>query len=212
MPAILKVAVLGANPGGEVWSINPVFRDLTAGPIPSSTQLNAMVTAINAIAISSGLLTYMATGTTVTGCRVESRDLTGTLHGLAEGNRGAPVVGTGSTPHPMQTSAVISLRTNVPGAKGRGRLYWPATGVGLAAGTLRINSAATNSFVLGAKTYLAAIKTAINGTLAGHELVVWSRTTATEALVTKLLAGDVPDTQRRRRDTQIESYSETPWP
>jgi hypothetical protein len=212
MPNIMKVSILGDNPGGEVWSINPCYHSVTADPVPTFSQMNTVATAINAIVLSAGVTSYFATSTRVTGVRIEHRNLDGSLNILFEQPRAVPVPGTGNTPHPMQTSAVVSLRTALPGATHRGRLYFPATAAPLVAGTMRFTAAGRDSFLLGTKTYLAAIKTALNATLTGYELVVWSRKNDSEALVNKLMVGDVPDVQRRRRDTQVEVYGEQSYP
>lgn len=44
---------------------------------------------------------------------------------------GAAIAGTGTSPHPSQTSVVASLRTTTPGRRGRGRIYLPATGAAM---------------------------------------------------------------------------------
>lgn len=211
MAGLLKVSILGANPGGEVWSVNPCFHSGTGDFPPTTTQLNTIATAINGITLSTSILTQMAQLTTVTGVRLEHRELSGALNVQFEAVRGAPVPGTGTTVHPMQTSAVVSLRTAGFGASSRGRLYWPTTSMTINPVNLRFAVSQRDSFLLGIKTYLTAIKTAINGTLIGYDLVVWSRKNAADSTVTKIMVGDVPDTQRRRRDTQIENYTETPW-
>jgi len=43
-------------------------------------------------------------------------------------------------------------------------------------------------------------------------LAVWSRTLATTLGVTRIQMGDVLDTQRRRRDSQVENYQELAFP
>jgi len=213
MAILLRVSVQGSLPGGEVWSVNPVYRLGTGGDVPATAlQCQQIVTAINAITVSSGVLTMMSTSTAITGCRVEARGLGGVLEALAEGQRGSAVAGSGATTHPYQTSLVTSLRTSTPGPSGRGRLYWPLTGGPLSATTLRVASGQVNTYLLGVKTYLSAIDTAIEATLGGAALAVWSRKTGAIHAVTSLQMGDVPDVQRRRRDQLIEGITATTYP
>lgn len=213
MAVLVRVSILGQMPSGEVWSVNPVYRLGTGLDVPATaTQLQAIVAAINAIAVPTGLLQAMSSSTNVSGCRVEARSMDGTLDAIAEGARAVPAVGTGLAPHPFQTSLVLSLRTTTPGPSGRGRLYWPGTGVNIAAATLRLNSGVPASVLSGAKTFLSAIETAVETTLGPASLAVWSRTTSSIHAVSSLQLGDVADTQRRRRDTLIEAVSVLPYP
>jgi hypothetical protein len=63
------------------------------------------------------------------------------------------------------------------------------------------------------KTYLSSVNGAITATVPGGELVVWSRKSGVALFnVTSIQMGDVLDTQRRRRDTLIESYQSVSYP
>lgn len=212
MANVLRISLQGTLPGGEVWSVNPVFHLLDTPPV-SSPQCLTVATAINGITWSAGITALMSTSTFVTGCRVEARfQIDGHLEAQADAPRAVTVPGTGATTHPLQTSAVASLRTDFPGAQGRGRLYFPATGASLGSGTARFSTSNMNSFVLGVKTLMAACTTAIQPTLGPNSLIVWSRTAGATHAVTQLRAGDVPDVQRRRRDQLVELYSPTSYP
>lgn len=207
MASLIRVSIQGALPGGEVWSVNPVFAPTV--PLSVSTdECLAIATAIDAVAVPAGVTAVMNGTTTVTGCRVEARNVDGTLEAVAEHLKTTPVAGTGATSHPYQTSLVLSLRTADSTARGKGRLYWPATGAQISATTLRMATAAQQAFVDGLNTYLGGIRTAIraNAGLTTATLVVWSRASSSTRVVLTLRAGDVLDTQRRRRDTLVESY------
>jgi hypothetical protein len=101
---------------------------------------------------------------------------------------------------------VFSLRTATAGGSGRGRLYWPATGIALSTTTMRVPAATVTAVLAAVESYLTSIKTAIDATLDGISLAVWSRTLESTANVTTIQMGDVVDTQRRRRDTLVETY------
>jgi len=214
MADLLRISYKGTMPSGEEWSINPVYAiggDFGA-PV-SSTQANTIAVAIAAIAVPTGLLAVMSSSCAVTGARVEARSLAGDLESIGEAVKGTPTPGTSTaTPQSFQTSMVISLRTATAGASGRRRLYWPATGAALTNATLRIPTASMATFLSASKTLLAGIQSAIDVTLDGVSLVVWSRTTTSTHNVTSLQIGDVLDVQRRRRDTAVETYSSTAYP
>lgn len=214
MARLIRVSIMGDMPGGEVWSVNPVFSvggDFGA-PV-SAAQANTIATAIDAITVSTGVTSVMAQNTRITGNRVEARAIDGTLESQAEHVRGAPVNGTvASAPKPFQTSIVSSLRTATPGPSGRGRLYWPATGINLGLASYRFDPTAQNTFLLGVKTYLSGIQAAIDVTFDGVALVVWSRSQLALRTVNSVQVGDVADTQRRRRDTLTENVLATPYP
>ena len=212
MADLVKVSITGTLPGGEVWSINPVWRINDAPQTVTAGECQAIVTAVNAIVIPTGFRNMLNTSTAVTGCRVEARQVTGELEALAEGTRATAVTGQGPDDHPYQTSIVLSLRSPLAGASGRGRLYIPATGVATVNTTLRPSAVNVTSYLAGAKGYLQAIQTALTVTVPDSILAVWSRTLGTTLGVTRIQMGDVLDTQRRRRDAQIENYQELTYP
>lgn len=205
MVLAIRLSILGAMPGGEVWSINPVWKsDDSVVDFPYSNAL-AIATAAANVFPTSDFLKVMDNETTITGARCEARTPSGELVALAEYMRSSPIPGEGIMPHPYQTSLVISLRTTTPGPRGRGRLYVPATGAALNGATLRFLGSAQTAFLTAANSYLEALNVAVTSTSALAELSVWSRTYATFAPVTKISVGDVLDVQRRRRDALTEN-------
>lgn len=213
MADLLRVSIKGDQPTGEVWSVNPVFSiggDFGA-PV-SAAQAMTIATAIDAITIASGVLAMFPSSTRIVGCRVEARKLDGTLESLAEHARGAPVGGSASSAGPLQTALVSSLRTTHPGPSGRGRLYWPAMGVPVGLSTYRPTPANMSTYSLGVKTYLSAIQAAVDVTLDGVALAVWSRKDLELYVVNSIQVGDILDTQRRRRDATIENYTVQTYP
>jgi hypothetical protein len=179
----------------------------------SPTQAQTIATAIAAIVVPSGLTAINASSVSFSGCRVEARKLDGTLESLAEAVKAIPTPGSVvSNAHTYQTAIVSSLRTGTPGASGRGRLYWPATGMALVTASLRPASATVTSALSAVKTYLSGIEAAIDATLDGVSLVVWSRSGNSTANVSSIQMGDVVDVQRRRRDTLVEGYQTLTYP
>lgn len=212
MAHLLRVSLLGVLPGGEEWSVNPCYQISDFGIATTPLQVQTVATAIAAVSAPSAMTTNWSTGTNYIGCRVEARKWTGELENQAEATRSSPGNGISATIHPFQTSMVQSLRTVVAGPSGRGRLYWPATGIALTATTYRPSTAAVSGALAAYSAHLAAIQTAIRVTFAGATLTVWSRKGNISNQVVSTQMGDVLDVQRRRRDTLIEAYSTLAFP
>lgn len=208
---IIRCSIFGTLPGGEVWSVNPAY-DITVGGEVSQLELQGAVTAINELTVPAELRILMTSSTAVTGVRLEARTYAGVLEAQAEGLRSGPITGQSNAGMPFQTSLVLSLRTGDPGGSGRGRMYWPATGAVVSAATLRLASTVVGDAITGAKTYLKGIEAAIHANVdESVGLAVWSRTKGSAALVNKIQAGDILDTQRRRRDSVPESYQSSTY-
>jgi hypothetical protein len=209
------VSILGQSPGGEVWSINPVFDP--TGEFPGGvdqTALDAATDAIAALNPGTLLLTFLSSALSVTGARVEVRDDgNDALIGTSTQVRSSPLSGSASALRGAQTALVISLRTNTPGGSGRGRIYWPAIGRSVDS-QLRFSSADTLGAATEMRTYLNAMRSALATAFPtiGFDLAVRSRQTHTTPHVNKLQVGNVPDTQRRRRDSMIEDYQSLTFP
>lgn len=212
MAQLLRLSIKGSLPGGEQWSTNPVWTISDFGVSTTPAQIQAVATACAAVSVPTGLTNAMSTSTNVHTVRVEAREADGTLENLAEAVKGSPQAGGSTTGHTYQTAWVLSLRSAQVGGTGRGRLYWPATGAAITTSTLRPSVAQTDLFVAGFKTYLSGLQTAIRTVFAGSSLIVWSRKTHGMYLVDVLQAGDVLDTQRRRRDQVVEAYSSLAYP
>jgi hypothetical protein len=212
---VIRISILGDLPSGEKWSVNPVWQigGVSTAEDISPAEALTMATAVAAVTVPTGLLNVMSTTTRVLGCRLEARRWDGTLAAQAEALKATPTVGSGSQANPFQTSIVSSLRTGGTGGSSRGRLYWPATGIGIVATNLRPTGGNVSSALTGVKTYLTSITAAITPTLTNAPILsVWSRLGAATLPVSSILMGDVLDTQRRRRDTLVESYNSVAWP
>lgn len=211
----IRVSINGTAPTSEVWSINPIFAfgDFDQ-PTPSFEDMQDAAQAVADVAVPADLRSPLGAGMTRTGARLEGRTLSGALQVVGEATSAAPLAGTGSATKPYQTAVVFSLRTANPGARGRGRVYWPAIGASMDATTLRWNAAQQGTALAAFKTYMAAIGTAMATPLGfpAGRLVVWSRATPALYSVNVIAAGDVFDTQRRRRDRAVESYASVAYP
>lgn len=211
----IRLRIEGTIPGGEIWSVNPVF----ALPASSVQDLDYAGAQTRALAASNVVVPTVLTdvmggtaNTKITSFTVEARTSAGVLQVSA--NALKTINGTGSTnAHPAQTAVVCSLRSNSPGGRGRGRLYWPAIGKTLDAATLRWPSASQAALATAFDTYLGALQDALNideiPDFTEFKLSVWSRTSDSFANIVRLQVGDVPDTQRRRRDALAENYTTT---
>lgn len=213
MGQILRVSIKGDMPGGEVWSVNPCWEINGAGgdPVSPATALT-IATNLNNVTVPAALTSMMAPTTRVTGYRVESRALDGTLESQAEFTRPTPVPGVGSGVLPYGSALVLSLRTPGVGGSARGRMYWPATGALLFSTNYRLSTPAPATVLAGFKTFLLGIEAVIVAQLPNANLTVWSRTTENFHNVNALRLGDVIDSQRRRRDAILESYSAVSYP
>ena len=211
----VRVSILGSSPGGEVWSINPVFDP--TGEFPGGVDQTALDAAAEAIAGQSpggDALAWLSTSLSITGARLEVReDSNDALLAISTQLRTSALPGTGTPLRGAQNAIVISLRTTTPGGTGRGRLYWPAVGTSVDA-QLRFAAGSVGLLLTAQRAYLNAIR----GHLAtafptiGFDLAVRSKTTHSTPHVNKIQAGNVPDTQRRRRDSYIEDYQSLAFP
>jgi hypothetical protein len=214
----IRVRLTGTLPGGEVWSVNPAFNETTNVVTWDQLAGNAAALAVARIDVPTPLSNIRGGAAPGTGVRIERRSDAHVLIGAAETawTRGAS--GATTSGLPPQTAMVISLRSTTPGSKGRGRLYWPATGAGLNTSTLRLANPTPAAAASAAATYLDAIATALkeglepSPSLIDYDLCVVSPTTGTKTRITRVEVGDVLDVQRRRRDRLVEAYASAPMP
>lgn len=211
MARLIRLSLTGSLPGGEQWSVNPCFAMGDFDEIVTPAEAAALVAAVNGTSMPATLRAIMSGSTSLVGCRVEARAVTGELETVAEGVRATPTIGTGGSVHPYQTAWVTSLRSNAVGGSGRGRMYWPATGALLDSDTLRPITATVQSALIGVRDWLSLIVTAMQTVKPIFTLAVWSRTQSALHPVVNLQMGDVLDSQRRRRDTLAEAYQNAAW-
>jgi hypothetical protein len=212
MASFVRLSILGQMPGGEVWSVNPCFFLLDEPASVSAAEIALIATNADAVVVPTGLRAAMNTATLFTGIRAEARNREGVLEVQSEHTKTTVVPGTGSQSHPYQTSSVTSLRSDFPGASGRGRMYWPATGVPVSAVNLRIDPSFAGTMLTGVRTYLTALEAVVAAQAGPCNLSVYSRKGTAFHKIVRILQGDVLDTQRRRRDALAESYSTLTYP
>lgn len=122
---------------------------------------------------------------------------------LSEANFGTAIPGTGTSNHPAQTACVVSLRSTVPGRSGRGRMYLPATGAALG-GTMQFTNAQLTG-VAGRAAQLVADLGTSSYQDAPLKAVVASQAGARQ--ITRVEVDNDPDTQRRRSDKLLPTFT-----
>lgn len=218
----LKVIALGALGNGEVWScgLNYRYFELFGSQMSQSmleSTVQRIITAVTGTSLGPRLRALMSSSATLTGWRVEQHDEDESINAVAQNNYGTAISGTGTATKTPQDSCVISLRTDTPGATGRGRIFWPALGATLSA-AYKLTTPAPADVLTDAKALFKLIGDQLNAELAANsmavtvELAVRSPTNHVSRKVVRLQAGDVLDTQRRRRDKIVEAYAATTYP
>lgn len=206
----LRLTILGLSALGETWTNTLCFDPTGEGPLWDQATGDAQVAAALAVTVPTNLINILSTALSIEGMRLEMRDdATDELIGASEAYKGTPLVGGGAPRMPAQCALVFSLRTDTPGARGRGRIYWPCLSASI--GTdLRMTTASLAPTLADFRTYALALQAAIGGaavpTLALN-LAVRSRASKTTPHVRRVLLGNVVDTQRRRRDRLPEVTS-----
>lgn len=220
--AYTKVIVKGSFGGLEEWSTGANFSFFASvfggfNQTQCESIVQRLLTNLPTATWPATLKALISNQGSITGWRVETHQEDETISAVAENSYAAPIVGVGSASKSPQDAIVISLRTAKPGARGRGRMYWPALGAGLSA-SFKLSGPLPAAIAADAKTLLKLIGDQLNAELAANsivatvELAVRSQTAHDNNPVVRLQVGDVLDTQRRRRDALVEAYAVTAYP
>lgn len=208
MPGYNKVVLSGTlASGAEIWSTGVAFSSVE-GPVTLQGDCQAWANGIAAglsafIAGTTSLESGLSGNGAITETRVyyyPTTDGPATAVGVAAGN----TVGTGAGNQPLQSSAVLSLRTGVAGRRTRGRMYWPA--LAIAPNNFGVYSAATAGAMVSDAVLLLEFLREANPVSSNFYPAVVSKVGNLVTPVTTVSVGNVPDTQRRRRNGLVETY------
>jgi len=123
-----------------------------------------------------------------------------------------PTGATGSSVSPLQIAMVASHRTAQIGRKGRGRMFIPAVNPNqLDAATGQFTAARVTAAVTAQQALLQALT--VSPTLpddAHTHAIVTGAPFVSYAKIDTVRVGNVPDTQRRRRRSLVETYTDLP--
>lgn len=204
-----RIRIGGSSVGGERWSTHIDMAHLGSGPagggIIDYEDLLAWAQAIashSIFTVAGPLRTLMSARLAVTTVRIEAI-ADGEVVQVAEVD-GLNLNGTGVMTKVPQTALVLSLLTGRPGRSYRGRMYWPACGATIDATTGRLSGPTTAQV---AEAYDDLVVELGMASLSSTSMVpvVFSPTLNVVTPVTQVSVGDVLDTQRRRRDTLVET-------
>lgn len=123
-----------------------------------------------------------------------------------------PTGATGSGVSPLQIAMVASHRTAQIGRKGRGRMFIPAVNPNqLEPTTTHFSAPRVTAAVTAQQALLQALTWSSPSPLAAHtHTIVTGAPFVSYAKINTVRIGDVPDTQRRRRRSMVETYSDLP--
>lgn len=213
MPRYLRLTLSGTlAAGAEAWSTSVCYQDPNQIAPSTGAEIQAWATACAAAvptAVTSQLSNLLSTQGKITQVKTYEYEAVGQpadRSGAASVNFSG-----GATPAmPLQTAMVLSLRTGRAGRSYRGRLYWPAQGASVMSGG-RFSSSDHTGAVADVVLMLQAFADAWPATGAIVPVIVSASQNAVTP-VTSVQVGDVPDTQRRRRDALVENYVTEDYP
>lgn len=220
--AYWKTILTGSMASTERWTVSNSWGIVGLAPdTPDQARaddiLSRLLTYTTSVNVPGQLLVGMSTALNITGWRVELRGEDERILSIAEGVKPTPVGGLQTPSKTPQDCIVISLRTSTPGARGRGRMYWPGVGATLS-NQFQLTQPLPADMAADAKIWLNAIGTQMNNSYIAAAsalrvaLAVRSPTDHVCRDVKQIQVGSVLDTQRRRRDALKETYSTVAYP
>lgn len=204
-----KVVHYGLIAGVQSWSVSFTLSP-SAGSF-TNADMNGLANACNVLwlldvwsSTAPGILAKIPSYVDLRGTKAYWYT-TGSKTAAAEGgvvNTATP--GTGSPLVPVQIATVATLLTNLGGRGNRGRVYLPATSVASMS-----NGRADNAFCDSISNSIATYIRGQNGVTVGSATFNSIVGGGTGAPITTVRVDNVLDTQRRRRDKVLPTYSKT---
>lgn len=205
----------GGLGGGEEWQTGiHLALGETGTPLvdPLDADAHACYDIASAFITSPG--SYVSTDVRLSWCKVVRKATSGLDAGASALYETSSYVNGGSVgPTAFQLAAVISLRSGATfGQANYGRMYIPCVG-GNQIANGRFSDAMCGTLADNAKTFVDAMNTYAESTAHGtgfstfHVRLLSKVGTGTSKLVTNVEVGNVPDTQRRRRNNLAEAYT-----
>lgn len=205
IPDGIKFVTSGQMPGGEVWSTT-FWLGVQDGPyagLDLQGLTDDVMEAWRDQLANANWLSAQQTLVGVTGYVYDG----GVLVEQAV-SAGAPIQGIGNSLLPNQVATVVTLLTATPGRQTRGRMYLPT--LKQTVGDQGRNSQAQVLTILNMMgAFFEQVGTSVPlGLRAALAPAVFSQVGAgRRTAITSIRVGDVPDTQRRRRDGLVENYT-----
>lgn len=212
--AYVRFSLLGTLPGGEVWSVNPAYGGAFETNPPTPAQLQQWaddVVSLGDALVPVPLRNLLSNAGALTSVRASAYNDDGTLDSYAEAVFSSPVVGSLGLACPPTTAVVLSLYSATVGRSGRGRIFWPALGLSLDPTSGRIALADASDMADAAGEMLSAIEDAAPATW-NAVLAVHSQKDGARHPITQIKVGDVPDSQRGRKDALSEARAIVVYP
>lgn len=206
---------VGGRMGGENWVVGLWLKQSGMDGVPTLEQMDRYAQeqydAFIADFWNPGAGTPWCTRN-ATGVDVRNAQATFYRDGVALGSgnyTGAVVAGTQTVAHPFYTAICTTTRTATAGRSGRGRIYFPYTGVSVDAGTGQVTSTVVDNLVDLAKTWLEGRftdSTELPGDPSSTPVVV-SSTHGLSSTVTSISIDSRPDTQHGRVNRVSPAYT-----
>jgi len=220
--AYWKTILKGAIGSDEKWSTSITWGIFGINTdVPDQALTDDMLARLLASALPgnfpASLRLLLSSNASITGWRVEKRGEDERILSLAEGSVGSPILGTVGATKTPQDACVFSLRSSTPGARGRGRMYWPALGAVLTT-SFALSTPLASLVATEAKGWIGSIGNTLNAAYiaAGSaQRVVLSVRSVTDHVcrdITQIQVGSILDTQRRRRGDFRETYASVTYP
>lgn len=210
---VLKVTHKGTI-ASDVWQVSQYFKPASTSPtVPIPAAFGTDV-ANKVRDMYIALAPYTSPMVTFIGVRLDWYSTGGALAASLDAlpTLGS-IPGTAAGNHPPQTCIVASLRTAAPGPRYRGRMYLPLLSGTVSTSTGLYPSADASSIATAVKNELAAVAALSSWGAAGWTPIVASQVAGgSYHAITAVKVGNVFDTQRRRRNKIIESYSTVSYP
>jgi hypothetical protein len=186
---LTKNVISGTLPGSEVWQTSYWQTGLTAAEADDA-HMATLAANSTFIALMNAWKALCASGARATA--IDRYYYAGGSGAAAHGHAALNYGGT-ATPQagPNQVAVVTTLRTAVSSRAGRGRMYWPATGVAADQTTGLLANGNIDILVDALAAWFTALTT-------GQPAVVVSQTQNTSHPITSVDADYRADTQRRR--------------
>lgn len=195
----------GKLPSNESWSCGMRFF----GPAASAeTDATAMLVPVSAAVVAFHQRVGSKIGTNAKLSFVKVNGINTAGHYISEATNQALYAdlagGSPQSPHAHQIALAVSLTTGFSrGPAHRGRIYLPAPCI-----TVEADGLFPEADVSAVKTSFLTFRTALNAAHTDWELAVFSRKAGAPGhrAITGVEIGRVPDTQRRRRRSLLETY------